>query len=96
MCVLSSSKIKWQEYCKSRKPSDIPSLPNRVYKDTGWINLGDWLGTGNVAQQNRRYRPFEECKAHVHKLSLKNREDWLKYTRSGSKPDDILLILPPF
>jgi hypothetical protein len=38
---------EWREYCKSgNKPDDMPSNPERKYKDKGWIGYGDWLGTG--------------------------------------------------
>lgn len=36
----------WQQYVKSgNKPNDIPSNPQKVYKNKGWIGLKDWLGT---------------------------------------------------
>lgn len=41
----------WAEYRKSeRKPRDIPTAPEVVYGDE-WISLGDWLGTGRIADQ---------------------------------------------
>jgi hypothetical protein len=40
---------EWHLYCKSdKKPSYIPSNPERVYKDKGWICFGDWLGNGKL------------------------------------------------
>jgi exonuclease I len=37
---------EWNEYCKSgNKPDNIPANPNRTYKNKGYVNLGDWLGT---------------------------------------------------
>jgi hypothetical protein len=44
-----SLKIKnsrdWLAYCKSgKKPDDIPSNPNKVYADAGWVSWPDWLG----------------------------------------------------
>ena len=29
------------------RPDDIPCDPPKQYKDTGWTNWGDFLGTGN-------------------------------------------------
>ena len=26
----------------------VSAAPNRIYKDAGWVNWGDWLGTGRV------------------------------------------------
>lgn len=43
---------EWEEYRRSgERPKNIPSSPNEVYKDEGWISWGDWLGTGRIADQ---------------------------------------------
>ena len=37
---------EWQTYCQSGKlPSDIPADPRRVYAESGWAGMRDWLGT---------------------------------------------------
>jgi hypothetical protein len=47
------SWTEWTEYRKSdKRPKNIPSAPDEVYKDEGWTSLGDWLGTGGL-QINR-------------------------------------------
>ena len=38
-------KDEWSEYSKTKRPENVPSNPNVVYKDAGWINWADWLGT---------------------------------------------------
>lgn len=39
------NRAKWREYCKSGKRiSDIPSAPDRIYKDKGWNGWNDWFG----------------------------------------------------
>jgi hypothetical protein len=36
--------IEWQDWSKtSVRPIDIPSNPNRVYRENGWIDWADWL-----------------------------------------------------
>ena len=42
-----SSVEAWNTWRKDHRPSDIPSRPDEVYKQAGWINWGDFLGTGN-------------------------------------------------
>ena len=42
-----SNKKAWEAWSKDHRPSDIPSAPERVYKQAGWTNWGDFLGTGN-------------------------------------------------
>jgi hypothetical protein len=81
---------QWREYCTSgNKPDDIPSNPIQIYKNKGWINSGDWFGTGYVANYKRKYRSFTEAREFVRKLNLKNWKEWIAYVKSGNKPDDI-------
>ena len=43
-----SGKNAWHAWSKKgHRPSDIPSHPSRTYKESGWTNWGDFLGTGN-------------------------------------------------
>jgi hypothetical protein len=80
---------EWNEYCKSgNKPDDIPAGPPRTYKNE-WEGIGDWIGTGIVASQNKEFRPYKEARDFVQKLGLKTYSDWEKYCKSGDKPDDI-------
>ena len=91
---------EWRRYCngelleKGRKPDDIPTLPNRVYAQTGWITWGDWLQTGNISPLKKAFRPFEEARAFVHELDLTSSSQWPDYCQGklrdkGKKPDDI-------
>jgi superfamily II DNA or RNA helicase len=84
------SMTQWRAYAKSEKrPNDIPTAPWRTYKNDGWLNIGDWLGTGNIATFRRRYRVFKSARKFVHSLDLKNISEWRQYTKSGALPDDI-------
>ena len=94
------SRDEWHKYCKGElpghnpKPDDIPATPEGTYKDKGWTGWGDWLGTGTVATFNRRFRPFKKARLFVHKLKLRNLDDWCKYCKGElpghrPKPDDI-------
>jgi superfamily II DNA or RNA helicase len=81
---------KWREYSKSsEKPADIPANPAQSYKSNGWRGMGDWLGTGKIAPQLRKYLPFQEARILVHRLKLKNEKEWRDYIRSGKLPENI-------
>jgi len=81
---------EWNAWCKSEsRPKDIPTNPNKIYKDKGWIDTGDWLGTGRIASQKIIYRPFEEARKYVRRLNLSSKEDWNSWAKSKSKPNDI-------
>jgi hypothetical protein len=84
------SRTEWRAYRSSgKKPVDIPSNPQRVYAEVGWVGMGDWLGTGTVAPRFREYQPFEKGRAFVRSLGLRSSDEWYDYCRSGKKPTDI-------
>ena len=83
-------QAEWNEYCKSdNKPNNIPTAPDRTYKNNGWIGMGDWLGTGSVANFNKQFRDFKSAREFARSLKLKGVKEWNEYCKSGNKPDDI-------
>jgi hypothetical protein len=85
-----NSQSDWENLCKSgEKPDDIPSLPSFFYKDFGWISWGDFLGTGNVATRNKKFRSFEKARLFVRNLNLNSWSDWREWCKSGERPKDI-------
>ncbi|MDD5053007.1 MAG: DEAD/DEAH box helicase family protein [Sulfuricurvum sp.] len=98
--------IEWKQYCKGElegyepKPNDIPTSPDDRYKNDGWIDYGDWLGTGrkrrgaNPDEENDIWLAYEDAKKFVHKLQLKSSTQWQQYIKDElddlpTKPDDI-------
>ena len=51
--------------------------------------MGDWLGTGRVADQLRQYRSFEEARKYVWTLNLRNWKEWKEFSRAKGFPKDI-------
>lgn len=91
---------QWADYCqnslagKPLLPLDIPKAPWWGYRDSGWVSVGDWLGTGKIADQLREYRPYSDAQKYVSSLGLKNQRDWIDYCRGKlgdlpPKPEDI-------
>ena len=75
---------EYRAYYKSgNKPADIPSAPDKIYANRGWINWGDWLGT------SKPWRPFEGARTFAHGLKLESSQEWFAYCRSSKKPADI-------
>ena len=85
------SNSQWSDYCKkdlkgeANLPPDIPKAPWWSYRDSGWVSVGDWLGTGKIADQLREYRSYSEAQKFVSKLGLKNQRDWNDYCRGKLK-----------
>jgi hypothetical protein len=89
-----SLKIKgtsgWRQFCNSnKKPDDIPANPSKAYQNTGWVSLGDWLGTGTIATHLREYKSFIQARKYVHSLDLKNVAEWKQFCVSGKRPEYI-------
>jgi len=94
------SGAEWDAYCKGemshlgRLPEDITIKPERAYTKKGWRGMGDWLGTGSVANRLKQYRTFSEARAFARKLKLKSCTEWNafckgKMPRLGRLPTDI-------
>jgi hypothetical protein len=78
----------WNEYRKSEdKPDNIPSTPNTVYKDHGWISIPDWLGNGNSSNTLRDYLSYQQCSKLIQKNHITTREQLREYRKSCKKPD---------
>ena len=83
-------KNYWSGFCKSgKKPKNIPSSPDRIYKNKGWKGWGDFLGTGIISNKNRTYIPFEQTKDFAQKLKLTDKNEWSGFCKSGKKPKNI-------
>ena len=91
---VSKFKLKTQNeyriFCQSpNRPPNLPTNPNSTYKNSGWVSLGEFLGTGTVAPGLQEYLDFPEAKKAVKSLHLSSRSEWEKYCKSGNKPKNI-------
>ena len=79
---------EWKIYAKSgKKPYNIPADPQKSYKEfTTW---GDFLGTGNIANQNRKFRSYDKTKKFAQSQNVKSISEWRTFCKSGKKPEDI-------
>jgi superfamily II DNA or RNA helicase len=85
-----NSANQWKDYCKSgEKPIYIPSIPEKTYKNSGWISYGDWLNTNNIQSGNIKYREFIKAREFVRSLNLKSNSEWNDYSKSHKIPIDI-------
>jgi hypothetical protein len=90
------SSNEWKKYCqgdlknKQLRPKSIPTNPHISYKNKGWVNWADWLGTNSVAPKNYNFRSYNEAKKFIQSLNLKTVTDWKRYLKTKTKlPKDI-------
>ena len=80
---------QWIEWCKkNKKPDDIPYTFHKSYPGE-WTTMGDFLGTGFIADKNKVWKPFDEARTIVQKLGLKNMGQYKKEWNAGKIPKDI-------
>jgi hypothetical protein len=51
--------------------------------------MGDWLGTGRIADQFKEFKPFNEAREFARSLGLKSGEDWKEYTKRNDFPSEV-------
>ena len=80
---------EWRIYLKINNiPDDIPKTPEEVYKNE-WNSWGDWLGTGNIGNLNKKFLDFESARNIVRRLGLQDKNKWYDYCKSRNKPIEI-------
>jgi predicted RecB family nuclease len=77
----------WQR--SGRRPKSIPASPEKIYKNMGWKDLGDWLGTGNLGRQRKDKLPYEQAKAYIQALGIKTQHEFFAWRKSGQRPETI-------
>jgi len=89
------SESQWQLYLDNKIqdlppfPDNIPRAPWAVYKNSGWVSMGDFLGTNQIAPSLKQYCSYEEAKNFVHALNIKRKDDWVAYCKT------LMMHLPP-
>jgi hypothetical protein len=84
------SETEWDGFRQLNKlPHNIPTNPRYVYKESGWISMGEWLGTDYVSPRLRKYRKVKDARKFVRSLGLKSGEEWKEFCNSGELPEDI-------
>ena len=63
----------WEKRRDGKISLNIPSSPNKVYKNTGWVSYPDFLGYESLF---RKLLDYEEAKKLVHSFNLKGMKDW--------------------
>jgi len=84
------NRKEWWDYWKKNKlPNDMSSNPARTYKNKGWKDWGDFLGTGNKRPGDRKFVPFEKAREYARSLKFSGQKQWQKFCKSGKLPKDI-------
>jgi hypothetical protein len=85
---IRSGEAFYEWSASGKRPKNIPGSPSKIYKNKGWVNWHDWLGTRN--EHRKDFLSYEEAKEYVQAHSdAKNQEEYIKWCISGKKPNFI-------
>ena len=87
-----ASQKEWEEWCKERtRPPNVPSHPEKTYKDGGWQGWGHWLGTGKQSSKAKKeqFLPHDEALRVARSLRLVNEKEWRLWCNSGARPANV-------
>ena len=83
-----ASMREWEAWSKEGlRPTNVPSHPNRTYKDAGWQGWGHWLDSSNL--QTKLFLPFKEALAVARSLGLPGRTEWRVWSKEGLRPANV-------
>ena len=81
---------EWMSFCKSKKkPDDIPTAVHNIYKYSGWVNYGDWLGTSSTSNSKIQFLNFHDAREFVRSLKINSNRNWRIYYKSKKRPKNI-------
>lgn len=73
--------IEWKEKRKELCLEGIPAHPHRVYEE--FVNWGDFLGTGRIANKDREFLSYEEASLWAQEEGISSREEWYQRSKQG-------------
>lgn len=85
---------EWRDYCRGDlaetrgiKPRDIPSSPERIYSENGWISWSDWLGTELIYRgDGQYYLTFADARDRARKMGFTYKREWFALFDSDGFP----------
>lgn len=86
---LKNREEYWTWQRSGKRPKTIPATPEKIYKHTGWKDLGDWLGTGNTGQQKKKRMSYDHAKKYIQAFGIKTQHEFFAWRKSGQRPDTI-------
>jgi len=77
-----NSVKEWMTFCRLNKlPDNIPTNPQRTYKETGWKGWDDWLGSNRKATNKITFYSFLEAKNLMRQYNIKTKEKYNQFRK---------------
>lgn len=86
---LKNREEYWLWSKSNKRPKTIPASPEKEYKYTGWVDLGDWLGNGNQGPKPKKRMTYEQVKTYIRSLGIKTQHEYYEWRKSGQRPETV-------
>lgn len=88
--IKSAKEYRFQYYEKRNVAlKSLPSSPDKLYLESGWISWGDWLGTNFISNRDKEFLTFEETREIARSYKFKNAKEWQSFAAGENRPDHI-------
>ena len=84
-----ANQFEWKEWCKEgMRPPNVPSDPDRTYKDGGWQGWVHWLGSSGIKKASK-FAPFGQALTFAQSLGLASQKEWKAWCKEGMRPPNV-------
>ena len=75
------SQKEYQNWHKLNNPNNLPTNPNVVYKDNGWVSWGIFLSNKNIGTQNKSkfFLSYDDAKLFLKDLNIITRKEYIEW-----------------
>lgn len=88
--IKSAKEYRFQYYEKRNVAlKSLPSSPDKLYLESGWISWGDWLGTNSISNRDKGFLTFEVAREIARSYKFKNAKEWQSFAAGENRPDHI-------
>ncbi len=87
---LRTFRPDYMDFVKTKKrPKDLPTDPYTVYKNSGWIDAGTYIGHFKKAWSKIEMANFEDVKKFIRKNNITTSTQWFEFCDEGKNPINI-------
>ena len=84
-----ASVFEWKVWCKEgMRPPNVPSHPERTYKDGGWQGWVHWLGSSGIKKASK-FAPFSQALTFARSLGHASMREWHAWCKEGIRPPNV-------
>jgi superfamily II DNA or RNA helicase len=80
---------EWKRRANEKKlPENLPTYPQRIYKNKGWGGWSDFLG---LPEKTRNWLTFSQARKYARSLKLKSGDEWKRLAKARKLPQNVPL-----